>query len=127
MGYRSDVGLALTKNGVDTLHTRLDSQEVSDELRAKVEDLLNHADEHYVDKDSGAAIWYWEWIKWYGGNSLYYEDIKFIEDTLKSLNDDDYRFIRIGEEYDDTEMFGDFWENPFDFDLSREIRFSEPA
>lgn len=95
MGYRSDVGLALTKNGVDTLHTKLDSQEVSDELRSKVNNLLGHSDEHYTDKDTGAEIWYWEWIKWYGGDCVYYEDIKFIEDTLKSLDDDDYRFIRM--------------------------------
>ena len=127
MGYRSDVGLALSKNGVESLHTRLDSQEVSDELRSKVNDLLGYAEKHYADKETGAEIWYWEWIKWYGGDCVYYEDIEFIEDTLKTLEFGDYRFIRIGEEYDDTEVAGGFWENPFDFELSREITLSEPV
>jgi hypothetical protein len=64
MGYRSDVGIALTKKGVATLQEKLASKEVSEELRASVKRLLSHADEHYSDAASGAEVWYWEWIKW---------------------------------------------------------------
>ena len=40
---------------------------------------------------------------------------------MNELEDEDYRFIRIGEEYDDTEVHGGFWENPFGLELNRSI------
>ena len=48
-------------------------------------------------------------------------------DTLKELDDEDYRFIRIGEDYDDTEVMGSFWDNPFDFELTRGMTLSASA
>ncbi|WP_308620978.1 hypothetical protein [uncultured Desulfovibrio sp.] len=36
-----------------------------------------------------------------------------------------FRFIRIGEDYDDTEVRGGFRENPFDMELGRSISFSQ--
>ena len=126
MGYYSDVGLALTKTGVDFLQSRLASQEVSRELREEVNTLLDQAERHYTDAASGAEIWYWDWIKWYDSKSYGFQDVCFIMDALDALEDGNYRFIRIGEEYDDTEVMGGFWENPFDFELTRGMTLSEP-
>ena len=127
MGYRSEVGLALTKHGVETLYARLDNPEVTDDLREHVLALLERADEHYVDSESGAEVWTWNWIKWYDTSPYCFSDVKFIADTINELEDDDYRFIRIGEEYDDTEIAGGFWENPFDLELTRGITLCAPA
>lgn len=127
MGYRSDVGIALTKKGIAMLQDKLASQEISEELRARVKELLAHADRHYTDASSGAEVWYWEWIKWYDCYPVGYQDISFIMDALNELDDEDYRFIRIGEEYDDTEVSGGFWENPFDFELTRSMTLSASA
>lgn len=127
MWYRSEVGLALTKKGVETLNARLAEESVSEDLRESVKGLLSHADEHYLDAASGAEVRYWEWIKWYDCAPVGYQNICFIMDTLKALDDADYRFIRLGEEYDDTEVSGGFWENPFDFELTRGMTFSAPA
>jgi hypothetical protein len=127
MGYRSDVGLALTRQGVATLHEKLAAREVSEDLRASVKKLLAHAHRHYTDAASGAEVWYWEWIKWYDCYPCGYQDICFIMDTLKELDDEDYRFIRIGEDYDDTEVRGSFWDNPFDFELTRGMTLSASA
>ena len=127
MGYRSDVGIALTKKGIATLQDKLASQDISEELRARVKELLAHADRHYTDAASGAEVWYWEWIKWYDCYPVGYQDISFIMDALNELDDEDYRFIRIGEEYDDTEVSGEFWENPFDFELTRSMTLSASA
>ena len=126
MGYYSDVGLALTKTGVDFLQSRLASPEVSKELREEVNTLLDQAERHYTDASSGAEIWYWDWIKWYDSKSYGFQDVCFIMDALDTLEDGNYRFIRIGEEYDDTEVMGGFWENPFDFELTRGMTLSEP-
>ena len=60
MGYRSDVGLALTKMAIETLHSKLAEEKVSEELRTSVKRLLTHADEHYTDTASGAEVWYWD-------------------------------------------------------------------
>lgn len=127
MGYRSDVGLALTKKGLETLNAKLAEESVSEDVRESVKRLLSHTDEHYSDAASGAEVWYWEWIKWYDCCPAGYQDICFITDTLKEMDDEDYRFIRIGEEYDDTEVSGGFWENPFDFELTRGMTLSAPA
>ena len=48
-------------------------------------------------------------------------------EVLKELDDEYYRFIRIGEEDDDTEMSGRFWNNPFDMYLTRGINFQPAA
>ena len=56
MGYRSDVGLALTKMGVDALNTKLAGDNISEELRKSVKELLTYADDHYTDADSGAEV-----------------------------------------------------------------------
>lgn len=119
MGYYSDVGLALTKTGIDFLQARLASPEVNEELREEVKTLLTHAERHYTDTASGAEVWYWEGIKWYDFKPDGFQEVCFITDVLTELEDTDYRFIRIGEEYDDTEAKGGFWENPFDFELAR--------
>lgn len=45
----------------------------------------------------------------------------FIEDFLRKLDDADFRFIRIGEAFDEAEVFGDFTENPFNLELARRM------
>lgn len=117
MGYRSEVGLVLTRAGVDVLNKKLAGPEVSEETRKEVESLLAYAAYHYIDSDSGAEVWLWDWIKWYPD----YQDIALLGALMNELEDEDYRFIRIGEEYDDTEVRGGFWENPFGLELNRSI------
>lgn len=127
MGYYSDVGLALTKTGVDFLQTKLASPEISEELREEVKSLLSYAERHYTDTASGAEVWYWDCIKWYDSEPCGFPDVCFIMEMLTELEETEYRFIRIGEEYDDTEVRGFFWENPFDFELSRGITLADCA
>lgn len=121
MGYRSEVGLAMTRAGVDVLNNKLAGPEVSEETRKEVESLLAYAAYHYTDSENGAEVWLWDWIKWYPN----YQDIALLGSLMNELEDKDYRFIRIGEEYDDTEVRGGFWENPFGMELNRSIELSE--
>ena len=121
MGYYSEVGLALTHNGVNELHKRLELIKSDSDVVREVMTLLEYANQHYTDKETNAEVWFWEFRKWYTGDPKYYPEIDFIDNFLDSLNEDDFRFIRIGEEYDDTEVLGGFVENPFDLELAREI------
>jgi hypothetical protein len=54
---------------------------------------------------------------------LDYEDVSFFENLLQELDHEDYYFIRLGEENDDTEVRGGFWDNPFCMSLVRGIAF----
>lgn len=120
MGYYSEVGLALTQNGVKALHDRLDLMEQS-HLKDEIIGLLHYANQHYADDASKAEVWFWDSIKWYDFDPSYYPEIHFMDKFLESLDEDDFRFIRIGEAYDDTEVRGLFVENPFDLELARDI------
>lgn len=119
MGYRSDVALALSRDGVKNLEAAL--SELGTEATVKeVRDLLAHPDRHLSDPESGAELWYWGDLKWYAD----YPDVAFIESFLASGTDEDnFRFIRIGEDYDDLEVAGLFLDDPFDLYVTRGIAF----
>lgn len=124
MGYRSEVGLVLSKNGVSILHERLKNANLSEEVKNDVCELLQYAHEHYKDKTTGSEVWRWQDTKWYDSLPYYFEEIKFIADTIRDLPEKDYCFIRIGEDCDDVDVWGDYWDNPFDFGLERKIAIS---
>ena len=88
-----------------------------------VKDLLNYPDAHFIDVNTGSELWYWTWLKWY----VDYSDVSFIENTLQDMDAADYLFIRIGDDSDDNDIQGDFWENPFDMGFSRSIEFEKPG
>ena len=122
MGYRSDVALVLTFDGVQFFHSRLKD----DDIYISVQNFLNRADEHYVDTATGAEVWYWEWIKWYAGDICAYTEPTVIEEILGLLDEKDFRFIRLGEEDDDVQNRGMFFDNPFNVDIVRYINVEEP-
>lgn len=121
MGYYSDVALVLTREGVEKLNNRLADPSLPEKTRDETKCLLDHPDRHLTDEESGAQIWYWQSIKWYDCSPEYYPEIDFITQFLMELDDEEYRFIRVGEEYDDSEVQGDFWDDPFDLCLNRTI------
>lgn len=106
---------------MDTLNKKLAAPETSEETRKEVQDLLSQADSHYSDSNSGAEVWHWAWSKWYS----HFPEVAFVESLMDEMDEEDYRFIRIGEDYDDTEVRGGLWENPFDMELSRNIVLAE--
>ena len=125
MGYRSDVGLALTKEGVEALENRLASPETDEEARRRISEFFDYADKHAKDEERGHEAWYWSWYKWYPDDPVCFPEVDFVEKLMAELVDDNFRFIRIGEYYDDIEVRGCFWENPFDMEVKRHIGFSE--
>lgn len=87
MGYRSDVAIALLK-----------------EIYALVPNGLFNEDDYseVIDCEKHVVIRYYD-VKW----SYLYDDVKPIMDFIKSLPDDQYAFIRVGEEPGDIEQSGD--------------------
>lgn len=120
MGYRSDVALTLTKEAVQKLNMAIANAD--NEKSKAASQLLANPDKHLCDADTGAELWSWNAGKWYAD----YPDVAFIENFIANIaGDDNYRFIRIGEDWDDDELEGYFLDNPFDLHLNREISFED--
>lgn len=120
MGYRSDVAIALAKEAVQKLKIALTN---ADEDKSKAaRRLLAHPDKHLCDSDTGAELWSWQAVKWYAD----YPDVSFIENFIaNTAGYDNYRFVRIGEDWDDAEVEGGFHDNPFDLQIIRGIEFED--
>ena len=58
------------------------------------------------------------------GERRYYRAPGFREQLMVELEDGDVRFLRVGEDHDDTEVRGCFREKPFAMELLRGISFS---
>lgn len=121
MGYRSDIGLALTQSAVQRMHKKLNSLDKNSEAFSVITDFIIYADKHHEDADTGAEVYLWNYVKWYDD----FKEVSFLEELMQELNEQDYLFIRTGEDYDDTEVQGYFWDNPFDLKLSRAINICE--
>jgi len=88
MGYRSDVYLRIAEPIV----------EVIDAAR-KLDDNL---DKMLSEAQDGKTDFYWEWIKWYDTDT----GVQAVDSLLDMLQDDDYGFIRLGEEDGDIDRKG---------------------
>lgn len=88
MGYRSYVALAFKKDAV--------SKEVIDEAK-------KYWDESYWrEREEDVILFYAEEVKWYDS----YSDVQAIENIIQSMDEENYQFIRIGEEPGDIEERG---------------------
>ncbi len=98
MGYRSDVVLSLSNHAYNLMNCMI--EEEPKETIEKIFDLLDCAEES--DNDDEGVSFRWNNIKWYD----LYEEIDFIENAKKVLNDRriGHCFIRIGEDMADIDI-----------------------
>lgn len=120
MGYYSEVCLAFSQKAASEFKKAMREDNVSEETREDIQYLLEHAEKHYQD-NAGAECWYWHWRTWYNDSPEYFPGVAFIESFMKELPNDDFCFIRVGEDYEDVEVCGWWWDNPFGVSLTREI------
>ncbi len=125
MGYYSEVGLCLNKAAHAAMLKKLARQ--NKETKKEVKELLAYADKYIAHSkiEEGSVLYHWEWVKWYNS----YTEVKFVEEFLQTLGVDEevellYRFVRIGEEYDDIEFLGGYYDNPFEMDLGRSVHIN---
>lgn len=116
MGYYSDAVLVLKKTAAATLkHHMAKTKEGGCAPKCHY---FDNADKHSTDEETGAEFFYWKSVKWYHD---FYE-VKFVKDFYEMLDENEYYFARIGENPDDCEEHGMFYNNPFDVEIVREIR-----
>ncbi len=126
MGYRSEVVLAIDAKIVPALMTAFAKCEETQKL------CTQHVDNLDTDYE-GAGNWLmrWDHIKWYDS----FPDVAMIEKFIEGLDSDDlsefglkseeplaelYKFVRIGEDMDDSESRGYGFEDIY---ISRGISF----
>lgn len=120
MGYLSDVCICIKKDSVSKLSEKLTIGKPG-ELK-QVGALIESAD-HMTDPVSGDELWHWTDVKWCQTN----EDVSFMASIMAELDLRDYLFLRIGEDTDDNEVQGFYWNNPFALCLERRICFERPS
>jgi len=108
MGYRSDVAIGLTDHATRLLHA------IATHEDSELCQLLQDAQGGWPGKSANIAkdpsdqsvVLYWESIKWYDD----FPEISMMKNFLESIPPSNYRFIRLGEENDDTEEHGDYYD-----------------
>lgn len=130
MGYRSTVALVLSPAGAAALEKFMESVfEEDKDIHERVAAYFGEADVFRRTQD-GASFYLWEAVKWYDNLPEYagpYHVSRFLDDIFYmrvGISQSDYLFIRMGDDYDDLDLLGEFYENPFGVGIRREITFN---
>ena len=92
MGYRSEIAIAID----------------NDLITSEFEQLLHDAD--LKQKHESYTLYMYDCVKWYES----YTEVSEVMSFLNNLDDENFGFIRIGEELGDIELLG----TPYDFNLN---------
>lgn len=120
--YRSTVGLCFTGTAWKELQSTMDTLQIENYiLYSDVKDLIvsGNAREDTISK---SVVLYWENIQWTEDNSA----VLYLQEFLSTISDNDYLLLRIGGAYDDLEVWGRFWENPFGMQFMRKVIVAIP-
>jgi len=112
MGYYSDVALLLDKESGEALRTALLDAPIG--VRKLLEGL-----EPQVDDKTGMTLYHWEQVKWQD------EVAEFVDAFIATLDDDQYRFIRLGERFGDLDDYGGIYDSPFGLEVVAKIEFAK--
>ena len=115
MGYRSEVVLAVDKKLMPEFLAHLAT---NDEAKTMVFADHCHLDQDYCDE--GHLLVTWNSIKWYES----YPEVNVIEKFISEMEEaadksEMFKFVRIGEDYDDVEDRG----YGFDIHVNRSIEY----
>ncbi len=106
MGYRSEVVIKFSDEAAEVVRAARDLCPILKELF--------DGNEASSDPDR-VDVLYFSYAKWYED----YKEVAAIEDLLEQLNEEDFGFMRVGEETGDVETRGEPWE--YNIHLSRSI------
>ena len=103
MGYRSQVVMAVSPRKLGDLLTVLASNQQAFEL---FQQGLADGEKDYSEK--GDVLLVWNHIKWYESFTCVGLFKSFMQDLADSDDDEEYRFVRVGENHDDIDAAGDY-------------------
>ena len=122
MGYRSDVCVAMTDSATRLMKAIIshlpEKHEVHYLLRADEGTFCDLRSEHLANQDLDCeSKMYFESVKW----DESFEDVGFIEEVLGSIDEEEWLITRVGEEQNDIEQTGGYWDS--DVYVSRSIQW----
>ena len=122
MGYRSDVCVAMTDSATRLMKTIIshlpDEHEVNHLIKEDGANFKDITAEQLADQDFDCdSKMYFEYVKWYES----YEDVGFIEEVLSNIDDEDWLITRVGEEQDDIQQTGCYYDS--DVHVTRSIQW----
>ena len=106
MGYRSEVVVKFSEKASEVV-------KVFYKMDKQIKELIDAADTKCADFSSI----HWGWIKWYDN----FEDITAFMDMLDQIGDENYGMIRLGDDVNDVEHYGD--PSSFDMYVNRTIEW----
>lgn len=117
MGYRSDIRIVTTKDGFEKLKEFVKKYLEEKKLDIKEYNLLEELDTKADGKEQ--CYFGWNGLKWYEGD---YPEVDAIMNGINYLGENEYsyRYMRIGESYDDIE------EQSYDGEKDNEICLEYP-
>jgi len=113
MCYYSDVALLLGKEADGELRVAL--VKAPEEVRQ-----LFKGQPPEVDAKTGLRLRHWEHVKWQD------EVAEFVDEFISTLNDSQYRFLRLGEAFGDLDDSGGIYDSPFALEVVAKIEFRRP-
>jgi hypothetical protein len=108
MGYLSEVAIVIDKSVHDEFLKYLTAKVLEKgDTEFNPFSVLDSAEKRETE---GAILFYWRWIKWYSETDA---EIAAIMDALRRLDEEYYRYVRIGQELGDFEDEGYFEGPPY--------------
>jgi len=104
MGYYSQVALCVSKK-----------VEIPEATRT----IMDSIDFNQKSTCNGSTLFIAQCLKWYDSSP----EIRHLIKWMDSLDDEEYTFIRIGENWDDIERRGGYYDNPFMLGIVREFSY----
>lgn len=104
MGYRSEVAFSMTHDVRMKVFEKMQEELLGEDFKFVVETMSGKNVDGYFENEDGIYVHY-NSIKWYAHAGC--PAATLIEDVL-SAHEEEARFIRIGEDLDDTERFGSY-------------------
>ena len=100
MGYYSDVVIALKKADFHKMKSEIYYNILDKDLQKLTKEVLSLAEKTEIERNTeDYLVLRWAYIKW----DSFFGEIKYINDYLLKLPH--YDFVRIGEDYDDIEVY----------------------
>ena len=112
MGYRSDVGIVLTKESNTYILEHIESNEIKQLLLDNI---------HGQNEENGEVFYLIEYVKWY---TYYDAELRQLHDLILGLDERTFLYIILGEDFEDMEIHGLFHENSFEVNVCRHITYS---
>ncbi len=114
MSYYNDFALVLDKKAGELLDTKLITMN-----REVVDLFVEHPDHFQIDSKTNCRFYFWQDVK------STEEEFEFIRLFIYDLDEEHFRFIRLGESYGDIESEGELECVEFNLRVSAEIKFEK--